>query len=483
MPHVKVWSLALVMTVLLVPAAGATTGGEIIGFLNVQRAVNGIPAGITENPAWSDGCVKHDHYMALNGIVHDEDPAKPGYTAEGDQAGNTSVLYQSDVWTTARNPFEEAPIHLHQLLAPRIDVMGAAETEGFGCATTLASRNRPAPPAAVTYTYPADAATEWPAQQTAREGPYTPGEKLGIPQGTATGPYLYVMVDGPTLTPFDVADITAASLTGPAGPVEVLIVDNFTPDVGNFLPTGGMLIPRNPLAPGSPYTAQISATVQPQGGPAVVFDRTWSFKTGQLPNSVLIKGYAATNLDVTLTTQSDAPGGAVNATGPGGATSSAPIGADQVARLRLPAAGAWHLCAATGGGTSGYKEATNCIDLTVTAPPPPPPVIVKPVAAKLSLVATTVRLRGGRLELAIRCSARCTLQVDASLKRKGKRAARLKRAGTTLGAAGTATLRFKLSAALVKALRRASVRRGARLSFNAKDALGGGTVKGSLRIS
>jgi len=106
----------------------------------------------------SDGCAKHDRYGAADGVLtHGEDPAWPGYSPEGDQAGKTSVLYAGGgPWTGSRNPFENAPIHLHQLLAPRMDRLGAAEVSGYGCATTLASRKRPAPATDITCSYPGD---------------------------------------------------------------------------------------------------------------------------------------------------------------------------------------------------------------------------------------------------------------------------------------------------------------------------------------
>ena len=182
------------------PASADVSGPDIVSFLNQQRAAHGVPAGIVEDAALSDGCAKHNNYGRINDVLqHFEDPDREGYTPEGDQAAKTSVLYGAGgpSWSSDRNPFETAPIHLHQLLAPRIDRMGAAENQGWGCATTLASRKRPAPANDVTYTYPGDGARSWPPSQVAAEEPYTPGERIGIPAGTKTGPYLYVMVDAP----------------------------------------------------------------------------------------------------------------------------------------------------------------------------------------------------------------------------------------------------------------------------------------------
>lgn len=279
-------SLSLLVAMLVpAPAAADVSGPEIVGFLNAQRAAHGIPAQIVEDPALSDGCAKHNAYNARNDtLTHEEDPAAPGYTAEGAQAGRTSVLYSGGgPWSAATNPFETAPIHLHQLLAPRTDRMGASENDGYGCATTFASRNRPAPAAAVTYTYPGDGARGWPAAQTAAEFPYTPGERAGIPAGATTGPYLYVMFDGPDLGGFEPASGARATLRGPGGPVDVAVVDNTTSGLESFLPTGAEVIPREPLAPATRYAATVQATVDGRG-----FRHAWSFTTADGP-----KPYAA----------------------------------------------------------------------------------------------------------------------------------------------------------------------------------------------
>src|ERR1700710_1599501 len=126
-------AVALLLLGALAPArAGADVGGpDIVAFVNAQRAAQGIPAGIVEDPALSAACAAHNAYGALNGApTHGEDPSLPGYTAAGDMAGQNSVLYAfAGPWTATRDPFETAPIHLHQLLAPRLDRMGAAENQ------------------------------------------------------------------------------------------------------------------------------------------------------------------------------------------------------------------------------------------------------------------------------------------------------------------------------------------------------------------
>ena len=257
------------MALAIAPAAQAAA----IESLNAQRTANGIPAGIVERSDWSSACANHDRYMAQNGeLTHFEDAGKPGYTAEGDWAGRNSVLASGSSWADG-NPFETAPIHLMQLLAPRLSEMGQDEHEGYVCDTTWPGMNRARPAATVLYSYPGDGRTEVRASEVAYESPFVPGDFVGLPQGTRTGPHLYVLADGP----WSSADlqITAASLTGPDGPTEVRWVDNTTGTVGAYMPTGGIVIPAAPLRRGSvKYTASVSVSVD--GAPAT---RTWSFTT------------------------------------------------------------------------------------------------------------------------------------------------------------------------------------------------------------
>ena len=273
-------ALACAIAALLAPAAAAraATGEEAVARLNAQRAAHGIPAGIAHNPEWSRWCALHNEYQRRNGgeLTHYEDPAKPGYTPEGAEAGMSSVLSRGDDWNTI-NPWETAPIHLHQTLAPRLDAMGVDDSDGYVCATTLLSRNRPAPGSNLVYTYPGPGTTHRFAEKAA-ESPYTPGERVGIPAGTETGPYIYVSVDGPQLTEFSNARIVSASLTGPDGGVELRTVDNHTDGLENYLPPGGELIPVAPLRPRSTYTASVSLVAR-AGGSDIPFERTWSFST------------------------------------------------------------------------------------------------------------------------------------------------------------------------------------------------------------
>lgn len=261
-------SLVVLLAFASEPAAAATAT-EAIARLNVQRSENGIPAGIVERPDWSYACALHNNYQRQNERGHGEVPGRPGYSEQGAWAGGNSVLSGSD-WN-GPNPFENAPIHLDQLLAPRLAEMGVDDSGGYVCATTWPGMTRPAPTQATVYTYPGDGRTGVPYAQTASESPFVPGDFVGLPGGTTTGPNMLVLADGPTIGP---ARITGASLTGPDGPVELRWVDNGTGGIGPYLASGGVVIPVRPLRPASAYGAFVTVSA---GGATT--SRAWSFTT------------------------------------------------------------------------------------------------------------------------------------------------------------------------------------------------------------
>jgi hypothetical protein len=260
--------LLAVAGALALPAVASAddTAANAIAALNAQRAANGIPAGITERAEWSNDCALHNEYQRENGgvLTHQEDPAKPGYTDGGAFAGQNSVLSSSGYGADGANPWEMAPIHLMQLLAPALGETGY----DHGCMITIAGWTRPQPPVPQIFTYPGNGTHTIYPSEVANEGPFVPGDFVGLPAGTTTGPHIFVLGFGTGK-----AHLTDASLTGPSGPVEIRTVDDFTDTVGVYLPDGGIIIPVQPLVSGATYTAH--ATL---GG--VPYD--WSFSAGKL---------------------------------------------------------------------------------------------------------------------------------------------------------------------------------------------------------
>lgn len=276
------WAAAVVAALAAAGPAQASTSAEAVAALNAQRAAHGIPAGIVEDPEYSEGCRLHMAYEAINGRSptnpHSEDPALPGYTELGHRAAASSVLGgPSDSWAGG-NPWEDAPIHLMDTLAPALAETGWAP----GCMWTVPTEPRLGPPDVEVVTYPGPGATIYPSH-VAREAPFVPGDFVGLPEGTRTGPHLMLMPFGEVPPPPEgvvpgPTRIERPALAGPMGPVDVRAVDQATTgapgNLGTYL-EGAMMIPAAPLLPGTAYTA--SARLLVQGHHPV--DVAWTFRT------------------------------------------------------------------------------------------------------------------------------------------------------------------------------------------------------------
>ena len=173
----------------------------------------------------------------------------------------------------------------------------------------------------------------------------------GIPQGTRTGPYLYLLPDGPWAQAGTIT-VTSASLSGPGGAVPLRIVDKSNTEIGPFLPEGGaMLIPLRPLRGGAAYTVTASLT-----SGTTTLTKRWRFATAR-ENEVTQQLEVASATEFRVVVTSTAPEPAVTVDGKPVAVSregalwqSAPL------RIR----GALAVCARSGGGTTGYVAATYC---------------------------------------------------------------------------------------------------------------------------
>ena len=267
----RVSFLAVGLALCAPAASGAVIAGQAMAWLNAQRTANGLPAGIADNAEWNEGCRLHMQWYAKNPSAsnpHIETPGTPGYTTLGAFAGAHAVLALGENWTRsgsfpwdAADPWEFAPIHLMQLLAPELSVSGSSP----GCMITSGGFERTPPAEPELLTYPGnDTGFIYPTEQ-ANEWPFTPAPFIGLKQGATTGPYLFVLGWGTSS-----GRLTSASLTGPNGPVPVRTVDNSTTgplgDLGSYMPPGGMVIPLKALSPGKRYT--VTATFAPS--PALV---------------------------------------------------------------------------------------------------------------------------------------------------------------------------------------------------------------------
>jgi len=103
--------------------AAGPAADDWLGIVNVYRAQSGLPP-VVNNPAWSNGATNHSCWMLLNGIAHDETPGSPGYTVDGDLAGNSgNVAVSSNSSATARSHIDlwmTGPFHAIGLLRPSL---------------------------------------------------------------------------------------------------------------------------------------------------------------------------------------------------------------------------------------------------------------------------------------------------------------------------------------------------------------------------
>ncbi len=278
---------AVVVMLLLAPAAPAVAapdGATVLGWLSAQREHNGIPGALAEQADWSAGCAAHMSYIAQNGGVlrHDEVTGQPGYSDAGNWAGTHAVL-STGSWTAAdRDPFEHAPIHLAQMLAPSLTTSGVSNAQGL-CITTWPGYLRAAPTATSIVTYPGPGTTIY-AAQTVREGPFTPQAKLGIPE-TGNGPTIYAFGVAPGAVYGGQPKLVSASLTGPAGAVPLVTADWTNADFGAYLAPGtALLIPTTPLTSGASYSASVTMRAS---GDAQDVTHAWSFGAGAVTQAVL----------------------------------------------------------------------------------------------------------------------------------------------------------------------------------------------------
>jgi hypothetical protein len=276
--------LAILCTLPTPVGAAAISGPEIVQRLSRQREANGIPGGLVERPDWSADCAKHNYYGAQTGeLTHSEDPSSPFYSAEGNWAAENSVLAAGAGWSHG-DPWEEAPIHLIQLLAPELSEMGAAENDNHDCATTWPGYHRAEPTSLTAYSYPGNGVSGVMPAEKAFESPSVPGDQVGLPQGTTTGRHLLVYLSG--VDPGDAPDVSVTATLAAAGaPVDLRLVDSTNEEIGGYMPQpSAFLIPAQPLRPQTAYEADVRWWMEG----AQLFEQHFSFTTGNNPDEAVV---------------------------------------------------------------------------------------------------------------------------------------------------------------------------------------------------
>lgn len=282
--HRSLRSVALALTVAAAAlAATAVPAGatpsvsfspqQILEATNAERTRHGLPA-LTLRGDWSSSCAKHVRWIEQNGVLaHEEEPGTAGYSPEGDWAGTHAILASGSPWSRG-NPFATAPIHLNQLMAPQLRAIGAWEKAGTSCLTTWPGMRLGSSATPRFHSWPGDGATGVAPAVQATEMPFVPGQFVGLPPGSLTGPNMMVYAVG-----WDRVRIVSATLR-PAGgdEVDVRTVDRSHPTIGPYLvPGSGFVIPAKPLFPSTAYTVAVRVR---NLGTGAVRGTSWRFRTG-----------------------------------------------------------------------------------------------------------------------------------------------------------------------------------------------------------
>jgi hypothetical protein len=114
-------------------AVPSTTTTQAIGFLNQQRAANGIPGDLANDATMSAGCEEYAnlYHPKAGQYPHEEVEGQPGYSEVGNQAASRSDLGGGvGEWDEAINPWSGAPLHIHALFDPAATSAWYGETHG-----------------------------------------------------------------------------------------------------------------------------------------------------------------------------------------------------------------------------------------------------------------------------------------------------------------------------------------------------------------
>ncbi len=274
--------LLAALTVVAVPArpaaASTPTVAQAFADLNSWRQLDGEPPVLYEDPNLSHGCQLHNAYLAINRVVgHEEDPALPGYSQLGVQAGTSSVVVDAQI--LPRAGFERAVFHRLGLLQPRLQTSWFDASFGNTCMGVFGLNDAVRTPALTLYPWPFNNQRQVPADFATNEfpSPYddAPGAAhLGYP--------LSVQVNGPWSGGDSVAIATAQLVSDRTGPTRVVSVDAGSIH-GDVLSGGFALLPFSVLGYHQWYTATVSGTVSAAGSEGTAlslpFAYSWRFET------------------------------------------------------------------------------------------------------------------------------------------------------------------------------------------------------------
>jgi hypothetical protein len=156
---------------------------------------------------------------------------------------------------------------------PFLTTTGAADNGHDVCvAVTGVASPAPSPSGRRFWSVPGDGRKNVRVAERAREEPFVPGEQVGLPAGTVTGPYLIVYGGAGFTGSTHVAAATLRASDGTAVPLRTVDPGQLGAYAGTFV----FLIPVEPLEHGKRYTATAHLVDPTTHGDAV---DTFSFTT------------------------------------------------------------------------------------------------------------------------------------------------------------------------------------------------------------
>jgi cysteine-rich secretory family protein len=256
--------VALANFCLLMPAGAAAgsnpTPERAIQMLNEWRAAVGV-APVSHDPTQSEGCRLHASYYGLTGHTgHKEEPSSPGYTEAGNKAAASSVLTYGG---GADGPYawENAVYHRTSLLDPKLATSGFWAEHGLGCMGVFGEdENRRTTELAI-YPYPYNEQRGVATTFTCNEMPNPCESVPGNDGEQPTGFIPSVQFNGPWESIYGPL-VSTAELVPDGGAAVALTVEDDDSGLGSYLDGGFDLIPHQPLAAGTWYTASATGVLR-----------------------------------------------------------------------------------------------------------------------------------------------------------------------------------------------------------------------------
>jgi hypothetical protein len=238
-------------TLRLVPEPVATsshlpvlTAPQAIALLNQQRAANGIPGDLAEEPHLSTGCLSWaTAYREAKGqYPHGELRSQPGYTTEGDDAASSSDLSGEPgsrftvgaLWGPLFNPWSGAALHEAGLMDPAITMAWYGASLGAACMGTSGARPVATP---AFYSVPGPAAANVPIAENTGELPFSPQEAVGLGNAAYLAPAIPLWAEGTPGAKLQTA--TLASTAGAAVPTSLVTPETAAPQSPSGFPSVG----------------------------------------------------------------------------------------------------------------------------------------------------------------------------------------------------------------------------------------------------